>query len=255
MRRSERAVEAEEAPPGVVGVVVALPEEAAALRRRLACHRVRRVGELVVEEGLLGGRGVVLTQSGVGRCRAEAAASALLDAYPLTALCAAGFAGALDPRLRPGDPIGASAVLLVPDPGSPAIRDAFPCITIGHPGLLLTTDRIVTRASTKRALWEWLGREVPPVALDMESAGVAAAARCRVGFAALRVITDAALTDLPLEFERCLGPTGRVQATALAAQLARHPAALPGLVRLGCDSLRAGRRLANFLAAVLPNIP
>jgi adenosylhomocysteine nucleosidase len=89
----------------------------------------------------------------------------------------------------------------------------------------------------------------------MEAAGVAEVAAARgVPFAAVRVVTDALEHDLPLDFNRCIGPRGDMRGVSLAAQLACRPRALPGLLRLGHHSLFAARRLAAFLAVALPQL-
>jgi adenosylhomocysteine nucleosidase len=162
-------------------------------------------------------------------------------------------------------------------------------------GPLVTTDRVLCRAAAKAELARWFsaalreprsteheassgrtaGRPASlplrapcsalparealdglPLAVDMETAGAAEVAAARdVPFAAVRVVTDALEHDLPLDFNRCIGPRGDVRGVSIAAQLARHPRALPGLLRLGHHSLAASRRLAAFLAAALPHLP
>jgi adenosylhomocysteine nucleosidase len=256
---------------------VALREEAVPLWRRLEHRRWVRDRGLSYGEGLLGGRPVLLTRSGMGRSCAEAAAAALASGVRLSGLCAAGFAGALCPNLVPGDLLWATSILTVPDPedaqveasfdGMPAL-DALPPLAapeprdgerlpVLHEGALVTTDRVLVWAERKRALaanFAECGRL--PLAVDMESAGVAAAAaERRLPFLALRAITDAAEEDLPLDFGRCIGRRGEMRAGNLAAQIARRPAVIREVLRLGHTSIAASVRLADFLARVALQLP
>jgi nucleoside phosphorylase len=274
----------------MIGIIVALPEEEAPIRRAL--------------RGI--DREVIVARSGMGReCAARAAASLCIgtahcDLPPVALLIAAGFSGALRPDLRPGDLVWADAVLhAAGPPGEPAIscwpvstpdhlgksaltpQPPLPILGEGelertatdsllpelgegqgvravprvHVGPIVTTDDILATAAAKRDLARRLSQEwhgPPPLAVDLESAGVAAVAAGRgIPFAAIRVISDGADEDLPLDFARCSGKDGQIRRAALVAGLLRQPAALPALLRLGRNSRRAAERLAEYVADVL----
>jgi adenosylhomocysteine nucleosidase len=258
--------------------VVALREEAIPLWRRLTNRRWVRERGLAYGEGLLGERPVLLTRSGMGRSRAESAAAALLGRAPLSALCAAGFAGALSSEVLPGDLLWADSLLLVPDPDQPVVADLYACTppvgdlppllpatpkedSVRPPccqvGALVTTDRVLAWADRKRSLAAHVtALDRPPLAVEMESAGVAAvAAAHRVPFVAIRAVTDGAEEDLPLDFGRCVGRRGELRAGSLAAQIARRPGAIREVMRLGHTSIAASVRLAEFLTQVALRLP
>lgn len=239
-------------------------------------------GEMPADPRRRAGQGppaqVIVVRSGMGRGRAALACAALLDHFSLACVVAVGFAGALREDLVPGALLWADIVFAIPDPERAEVVASFGCLPVApaarrlvHTGALVTTDRVLCRAAAKEELGrccparvparsgrpaELLAVEARPMAVDMESAGVAEVAAARgVPFAAIRVVTDALGHDLPLDFNACVGPRGDVRGLSVAAQLARRPRALPGILRLGHHSLSASRRLAAFLAAALPQLP
>ncbi|MEU8198234.1 4-hydroxy-3-methylbut-2-enyl diphosphate reductase [Microbispora amethystogenes] len=134
---------------------------------------------------------VRVVRVGMGPDRA-ARAAALLP--PAGALAVTGFAGALDDGLRPGDVLVATEVRsgdrVWPCPSAPLLagelaRAGLRAVT----GPLVTSPRVVA-GRDRRAL-----AAEGAVAVDMESAPLAAAARGRP-FAAVRVIVDTPATPL-----------------------------------------------------------
>jgi len=106
----------------------------------------------------------------------------------------------------------------------------------------LTSPTVVTSAAAKREL---AGRGD---AVEMESSGVMAAAIAEnVPAVAIRVISDDAGQDLPLDFNRVLTPKGKVRPVRLLGSIVAEPASLRGLLQLAGDSRRASSALADFL--------
>lgn len=89
-------------------------------------------------------------------------------------------------------------------------------------------------------------------AVEMESFEVLSEglARMREGVA-VRVVSDTADEDLPLDFNRVVNDEGELSMARLAGQVVRKPSAIPGLVRLGKRSDGAAKRLADFLDAYI----
>jgi adenosylhomocysteine nucleosidase len=198
----------------------------------------------------LAGPGVELVCSGMGAAAAARAAESLLGrAAPPRALVAVGFCGALDPALRAGDLVAAERVLDERGgealPADPALLAAAP----GRRGTLVSAVRLV-RAPAGRARLRALdgGRAL---AVDLESAALArAAAAAGVPFLALRAVTDAAGDRLP-DLERLVDARGRPRPAALVRHLARRPADLAALARLGLGARKAGAALRGGLAALV----
>jgi adenosylhomocysteine nucleosidase len=144
-----------------------------------------------------------------------------------------GFCGALDPALRIGDIVVSGDVPKV-------LGSAF------VQGDVVSVDRVAFTAREKCELRAATGAAV----VEMESAAVAQKAReWDVPFGCVRVVSDVAGQDLPLDFNRYRDAAGRFERTRIAlAALGRPFTVLPRLVHLDRDCRRAADRLGEFLA-------
>jgi len=227
-------------------VVAALPIE---LRAIAAALGVRARGAAAA--ATIGDVRVIARAIGVGGGAAQVIAA---ERPRLVVSC--GFAGALHPALGPGDIVLASSVR--DDSGELAIaREAVLAearrALAGTPrlseGELLSTTRIATTASAKRALAR-PGR----LAVDLESWAVArAATRAGVPWLALRVILDPLDVDLP----RFAGEARTHYAAAALRHALGDPRGTRDVVRLARQAalaLRSLRRAIEALAPVLGRI-
>jgi adenosylhomocysteine nucleosidase len=144
-----------------------------------------------------------------------------------------GFCGALDPTLRIGDIVVSGEV-------PKGLQASF------VQGDVVSVDRVAFTAQEKCELRAVTGAAV----VEMESAAVAQKAReWNVPFGCVRVVSDVAGDDLPLDFNRYRDADGRFERTRIAlAALGRPFTVLPRLVRLDRDCRRAAERLGEFLA-------
>jgi 4-hydroxy-3-methylbut-2-enyl diphosphate reductase len=161
-------------------------------RRSLLVAAPMRLEALALRGAVPGAR---VLRTGMGPRRAEAAASALAPPAGAWALAVAGLCGGLDPAQRPGDVVVASEVV------GPGGR-----VECGSAGLLAaalerrglrpllgpvaSADHVVQGAERARLLG------TGAVAVDMESAWIAAAAIGGTPFAVLRVVLDAPGSEL-----------------------------------------------------------
>lgn len=183
---------------------------------------------------------VVCSGSDPNRLRSELAGVEIGD---MRAVISFGIAGGLDPSLRPGDVVVASAVIAesgvwkVPAKLLAAItaqvhRHGIEAST----GFVVGVEEPIIAPASKVAL----RRETDAVAVDMEShVGAAYAASKGLPFAAIRVISDPAERALPALAKKALKPDGRIDVTAVIAGLARAPLQLATLIRAGEDAGRA----------------
>ena len=113
-------------------------------------------------------------------------------------------------------------------------------------GGVVSVDRVAITAQDKCALRVSTGAAV----VEMESAAVARKARqWAVPFGCIRVVSDAAGEDLPLDFNLYRDADGRFERTRIAlAALGRPFTVLPGLIRLARHCSHAAERLGEFLA-------
>ena len=161
------------------------------------------------EAALLRELPVLVRCEGPGPARANAAAEALI-ADGAETLASFGVAGALDPRLNPGDLVVATAAIAEDGTRYEAEPREF-----GIRGAVLTRSQPVASVEEKRRLFAATGA----LAVDMETASIAAVAR-RAGrsFVAVRAISDAATRALPQAAIAAMREDGRVDALAILAR-------------------------------------
>lgn len=207
--------------PGPALVLFAVPDEARPFRR-------------------LGLAQAVVAVSGMGRRHAVQALDSAAARHRPSLVLTCGFAGGLNPRWKTGDVLGSA------DPGFP-LAPHFAEAGI-HEAVILCHDRIAPRARDKAALFQKTGAD----AVEMESGAIRD--RCQslgLPSATLRVISDEAGTDLPVDFNQLVDADQQLRLTRLVAHLLTHPGTLPGLLRLQKNCALASRRLAGALERIL----
>jgi nucleoside phosphorylase len=108
---------------------------------------------------------------------------------------------------------------------------------------LVSIDQILVKASQKKHCAS------RAQSVDMESFEVVKLAMAwGAKGVVIRAISDAADEDMPIDFNRTLSKND-ISVGKILIQLLNHPLALPGLIRFGQQSQRAGARLAEFLEA------
>ncbi|HEY3282761.1 MAG TPA: hypothetical protein VGN26_10840, partial [Armatimonadota bacterium] len=164
---------------GTLGLLMALPHECGPLRRRIRDPRVDSFAlagaghSLPVTRGYLGERPVVLALSGAGSERAAKAAQALIGEGRVSDLLILGFAGGLDPKVRAGALVVASALVdgesgEVINPRTPVDWEDLPEGS-HNLGPVLCLEHVLRGVSHKReAFQRWQA-----LAVDMESLGAA----------------------------------------------------------------------------------
>lgn len=213
--------------------------------------RVLVVSGLAAEARIAEGPGVLAIAA------PPAALGQKLAAVPrdeIAAVVSFGLAGGLDPAFAPGDLLIADAVV--------ADRTTYTCdraasggLTLamaGH-GVVLRHGRLaaVTAPVMTPAAKAALRAERGAVAVDTEShlAGALAAAR-GVPFVVLRAIADEATSALPPLAVKAIGPDGRLDLGAIAAELVKRPGQLRALPATGRQSAMAVRTLRRARAVL-----
>lgn len=189
--------------------------------------------------GKLNGRGVVIAANGQGPGLARIAIEEAekVEETEVEALISTGYCGALDETLKAAEIFIATSVNGEPC-SQPRSQRAF-C-----PGPLMSVDRVVGGAAEKRAL-----RASGAMAVEMEAAAVSEAAKARgAPFYCVRVVSDEAGQDLPLDFNRFRNRDGRISKARVVAGVLQHPGRIPALIKLDRSANRASRALGEFLA-------
>jgi len=212
-------------------VCFALKEEAAPFRRRAAQRP-----------------GVFTLITGMGRERAGLAVRDFLGmgaAVAPSRVFTCGFAGGLHPDGRSGEVIFEIAG---PDAALNAALRAKLLAAGAKPGTFFCADRIAITAAEKRRLRAETGAD----AVEMESAAIHAVCRERgLPCATVRVISDAADEDLPLDFNALFKPDQSLRWGRLLLTLARSPGKIGALPALQKQPRRAAQRLAEVLTQAL----
>ncbi len=120
-----------------------------------------------------------------------------------------------------------------------------------HFGSLLTVDKVISSASTKKRI----GEQNSFLAVEMESAAVAeVASRKGVKFAAIRSISDGIDDDLHLDYDSIMSDEGKVKAASIALEVLKNPQKLSLLRRLNKQTRTAAKSLALFMSELIPVI-
>ena len=178
--------------------------------------------------------------TGIGPRNAERSIrQALIEQTP-ACVFTCGFAGGLNPALTAGH------VLFAADEESG--RSATLLAAGAHPAVFHCVDRICTTAREKRALRERTAAD----AVEMESGIIRRICREHgIPGATVRVISDAADEDLPLDFNALMDAEQNLHHGRLAAALLRSPASIGALLRLRKQTRAAARKLAEVLVRVI----
>ena len=209
-------------------------------------------------EGILEGRRIMLAANGAGpKLAARAVETAIravmvaeLSSSRLEAVISTGYCGALDPNLRECQIVVATRVL------DCASKESFDCAAVASDavfasGLVVSQDRVAMNAAEKQQLCEH-----EALAVDMESAGVAARAKAAgLPFLCIKVVSDRADEGFRLDFNRMRSSEGRMARGKIGLHAVTHPKLLPELLRLRRRTGDAAKALGNFLVGCRINLP
>ncbi len=224
-----------------VALITALAQEYAVVNRCCAGH----------------GERLRVVQSGLGRAAGYIAAEqAGRDNGGLSGLVSIGFCGGLDRALRSGTVVIPSTVI-TRDIDERFDADVDWQATVmsrlshldAHAGRLFCAQDVISSTADKQDICT----RHKACAVDMESAGIAhAARRLHVPFLAIRIVVDEAGDSLPRATANAVRPDGNLDLKGLARGLLNHPADLPALMALGRKSSRAQKQLKAVCEALGP---
>jgi adenosylhomocysteine nucleosidase len=223
-----------------VAIVAALEREVRGLTRSLSRVEQQHDGRRFV---FFEGDEIVIVCGGIGVEAARRAAEAAIALYKPTLLQSVGFAGALDSGLRVGDLFMPTLVIDARD-GSRIEIEGASALEQGRQGRSsLVTFASVAGAQQKASLAQAYGAQ----AVDMEAAGVAAAAGAHgIGFAAMKVISDELNCEMP-QTARFIDANGRFKTASFAAFVALRPWLWRRTATLAANSRKAARALCEHL--------
>ena len=205
----------------------------------LVCFAVKEEAAFALPLPMVkGGRESLVT--GMGRRNASTKFSEMLDRVSPQRVLTCGFAGALNPELKIGD--------VVFDEDFDAGFGGELKKLGARPGKFHCSLRVATSVAEKSELRRTTGAD----AVEMESAVIRTLCRERgIPSATLRVVSDTAREDLPLDFNALMDAEQKLSMLKLTGALIRKPHAVPRLLELQRNTRIAARRLADVLSGLL----
>jgi len=199
----------------------------------------RQNAEKSVREFLTGGASVPASQPGGSLAQPE-----------LVLTC--GFAGGLNPVLKLGDVVFECGMQnaecgIQSEPAHVGCYEKL--IAAGaKPAKFFCADRIATTVAEKKKLRDKTGAD----AVEMESGAIHAVCRERgIPCATVRVISDTAGEDLPLDFNQFSKPDLSLDYGKLARAIAKSPGKIGALMQLREKTRCAAEQLAKVLSRIL----
>ena len=184
--------------------------------------------------------------TGIGRENAEKAAREFLAAHTPSLLLTCGFAGGLIDELRTGD-----VIFEIPaSEGNNVFAGLRSKLTAAgaKEAKFYCADRIATTAADKKKLREETGAD----AAEMESGAIQAFCGTHgIPCVTVRVISDTANEDLPLDFNQFLKEDKSMDMSKLMMAVARAPWKMGALMELQKNTKLAAQKLAEVLWATL----
>jgi adenosylhomocysteine nucleosidase len=233
----------------MIAIIAAMPEEVAALQRRLRDRRRLDAGDPSVVLGTLGSCQLAIAIVGDGAERAAWGTRALVEALSIDRALLVGVGGALSPELEPGALVVARAVI---GPGTATADAAFvdevARASGARRGLAVSVPDVVETPLEKARLRATLPDE--PLVVDLESAAVVEVlTSVGIPWNVLRAVSDAAGETVPGFVRGSRDDQGLHRARLVAAAL-RSPAGAADLLRMGWRMRACALALADAVERV-----
>lgn len=182
--------------------------------------------------------------SGIGKPNAERALLKSIEDQSPRLVLTCGYAGGLNPRFKHGD-------ILFDADAECALADAF-ANSGAMPGKFHCADRIIATTAEKRTLFQTTNAD----AVEMESGVIRELCRQRgIPSATVRIISDDAGQDLPMDFNKVAGADGNMNYLKLAGALLKSPGLVPKLMRFQRELDGCSRKLGDILVRLVSTIP
>ena len=203
--------------------------------------------------------GISILITGIGRQNAEKSVREFLATHSPELVLTCGFAGGLNPDLKLGDVVfefipgssrRESAQIRTGEKLEPTDVGCYEKLVAAgaKPVKFFCADRIATTVAEKQVLRTQTGAD----AVEMESAVIHAVCRERgVACATVRVISDTANEDLPLDFNALAKPDRSIDFAKLAWAIAKSPGKIGALMALQKKTSFAARQLADVLEKII----
>jgi len=206
-----------------------------------------------------GKTGITILLTGIGRQNAEKSLREFLATHSPNLVLTCGFAGGLNPDLKlgevifeiiPGSNRRESAQTKSGEDLEPTHVGCYEKLLASgaKPAKFFCADRVATTTAEKKKLRDETGAD----AVEMESAAIhAVCAEKHIPCVTVRVISDTADEDLPLDFNALTKPDKNLDYGKLAWAIAKSPGKIGALMELEKKTKFAAERLAEVLAKII----
>ena len=194
-----------------------------------------------------GKSGISILLTSIGRQNAEKSVREFLAVNSPEMVLTCGFAGGLNPDFKIGDVLFECGIQSEPPHvGCYQLKEKL--LAAGAtPAKIFCADRIATTVAEKKKMRDETGAD----AVEMESAAIHAVCRERgIPCATVRVISDTASEDLPLDFNALSKPDKSLDYGKLFLAIAKSPGKIGALMRLQKNTKLAAENLAQVLARI-----
>lgn len=225
---------------GTFAIIAALPQELNPFVRHRSAKGWKRLpasdGVALWEFRHKHGRWLAVC-AGMGPERAGVAFAEVLRYGPIDAVCSVGLAGALHSDLPVGQYVGASIVV------DTQTGERFRPAAWSLPETILVSSPIIASVKEKARL----ASTYNAAAVDMEAATIARLAAANgMPFYMSKIVSESSDTEL-LDFGRWTNAKGQLRLVPLIAYVVVRPWTWLPLIRLGRDSSKACKKLAEGL--------
>jgi adenosylhomocysteine nucleosidase len=193
--------------------------------------------------------------TGIGRQNAEKSLREFVATHSPNHVLTCGFAGGLNPDLKLGEVVfeisrsRGDETQIKEKSETPHVVSYEKLIASGaKPAKIFCADRIATTVAEKKKLRAETGAD----AVEMESAAIHAVCRERgIPCATVRVISDTANEDLPLDFNALAKPDKNLDFGKLFLAIAKSPGKIGALMELQKKTKFAAEQLADVLEKIV----
>ena len=206
----------------------------------LVCFAVKEEAKFFAPP-LLSGRATVQAMlTGIGRQNAAESIREAVALWKPERVLTCGFAGGLNPVLEVG--------MVVYDCDVDAGLAGHLAELGARPAQFYCAKRVAVTAAEKHALWGTTGAD----AVEMESSVIRKFCKeARIPSATIRIISDSADQDLPLDFNAVMTSDDRINYPKLVWSVLSAPGRIPRLIEFQRQTTTTGRRLGELLQDLL----
>ena len=234
----------------MIVLISATETEVNGLLKALTDIKKTSISSITIFEGKFLDINIVIAIAGVGIRKARNCTNTLIKKYKPKNIISAGFAGALNPKLKLGDLLIADWVSILKNTGKISLDNELPYIAYKYiKGGILTESSFVNEKNKKLDLFVKSGADI----VDMETWAIAdAAQKLDTGVISVRAVSDSTNQHLP-RMEQIFNRESDFDTKKAFGYFKSNPGEIFHFIRFKYINLRkAGIRLNSFLFLLIP---